>query len=153
ALRTFSVVFGERGYDESEHARLVARRFGTDHAELFLRPAKVLSEFDQAVAAYDQPSIDGLNTYFLSQATRLAGVKVALSGVGGDELFAGYRAFRMTARLERALPRLLARLVHAGTRRIAPDSVRTIKLGAVLAKDASRLARYATFRQVMAPEL
>jgi asparagine synthase (glutamine-hydrolysing) len=153
ALRTFSIVFGERSYDESEHSRLVARRFDTDHAELFLRPAKVVDEFDEAVGAYDQPSVDGLNTYFISQATRHAGVKVALSGLGGDELFAGYRYFRMSAQLERPLPRLLAGMFHRVVRRLASRSIRTIKLGAVLAEGASRLSRYAVYRQVMAPEL
>src|SRR6185312_215142 len=112
ALRTFAVVFGERSYDESAHARRVAERFGTDHTELLLRPSRVLEAFDQAVASYDQPSIDGLNTYFISQATRSAGIKVALSGLGGDELFAGYPYFRLLARLEREVPRLMARLLH-----------------------------------------
>jgi asparagine synthase (glutamine-hydrolysing) len=153
AVRTFSVAFGERRYDESEHARLVARQFGTEHTELLLRPADVIDQFDQAVGAYDQPSIDGLNTYFISQAARLAGVKVALSGIGGDELFAGYRAFRMAAQLERRLPRMFARLIHGVARRIGLDSTRTVKLGAILARDASRLSRYAAYRQVMAPEL
>jgi asparagine synthase (glutamine-hydrolysing) len=152
-LRTFSVVFGERGYDESEHSRLVAQQFQTEHAELFLRPAKVVDEFDQAVGAYDQPSIDGLNTYFISQAARQAGVKVALSGLGGDELFAGYPYFRLSARLERPLPRLLARLVHTMAHHLAPRSVRTRKLEAVLANGRSRLSSYVVYRQVMGPEL
>jgi asparagine synthase (glutamine-hydrolysing) len=149
APRTFSVVFGERFYDESEHARLVAQRFGTDHAELFLRPAKMVDAFDEAVGAYDQPSIDGLNTYFISQAARQAGIKVALSGLGGDELFAGYSYFRLSARLERPLPRLLATLIHRALRLLSPQSIRTTKLGAVLADGASRLARYTVCRQVM----
>jgi asparagine synthase (glutamine-hydrolysing) len=153
ALRTFSVVFGERAYDESEHSRQVARQFGTKHTELFMHPARVVDEFDEAVGAYDQPSIDGLNTYFISQATREAGVKVALSGVGGDELFAGYSYFRLSERLERLWPRLAARLLHRVLHRMAPRSVRTTKLGAILADRGSRLARYAVYRQVMAPEL
>jgi asparagine synthase (glutamine-hydrolysing) len=149
ALRTFAVVFGERDYDESRHSQLVARQFGTDHVELFLRPEHVLEEFDEAVGAYDQPSMDGLNTYFIAQATRQAGVKVALSGIGGDELFAGYSSFRRLARLER-LPRGVAWLLHQAMRRVAPQSIRTTKLGALLRKDGSRLARYAISREVMA---
>jgi asparagine synthase (glutamine-hydrolysing) len=153
ALRTFSVVFAEHAYDESEHSRLVARRFNTDHTELFLRPAKVVDEFDQAVGAYDEPSIDGLNTYFISQAARQAGVKVALSGLGGDELFAGYHYFRLSARLEQPLPRLLARLGQHVLHYVAPRSIRTLKLEALLTRGASRLSRYAICRQVMAREL
>jgi asparagine synthase (glutamine-hydrolysing) len=153
AVRTFSVVFGERAYDESEHSRQVARQFGTDHTELFMQPTRVVDEFDQAVGAYDQPSVDGLNTYFLSQATREAGVKVALSGLGGDELFAGYSYFRLSARLERCLPRLGAKLLYRVLCRTAPRSIRTTKLGAILADPGRRLTRYTICRQVMAPSL
>jgi asparagine synthase (glutamine-hydrolysing) len=153
AVRTFSVVFGERAYDESEHSRLVAWRFGTDHTELFMHPAKAVDEFDQAVGAYDQPSIDGLNTYFISQATRQAGIKVALSGLGGDELFAGYSYFRLSAQLERLLPRLCAKILYRILCRTAPRSIRTTKLGAILADSGYRLTRYSVCRQVMAPSL
>jgi asparagine synthase (glutamine-hydrolysing) len=152
-VRTFSVVFGERAYDESTHSRQVARQFSTEHTELLMHPAKVVDEFDQAVGAYDQPSIDGLNTYFISQGTRQAGVKVALSGLGGDELFAGYSYFRLCARLERLLPRLGARLLHQILRRTAPRSTRTTKLGAILSDSRSRVTRYAVCRKVMDPAL
>jgi asparagine synthase (glutamine-hydrolysing) len=108
-----------------------------------------LAEFDQALAGYDQPSIDGLNTYFISQATRQAGIKVALSGLGGDELFAGYSYFRLLARLARPGPRLLARLMYQVLRRLAPQNSRTTKLGAVLHGGGSRLDNYGICRQVM----
>jgi asparagine synthase (glutamine-hydrolysing) len=151
-LHTFSIVFGEREFDESEHSRLIARHFGTEHAELLLSPNKVLEGFDEALCAYDQPSIDGVNTYFIAQATRQAGVKVALSGLGGDELFAGYSYFRMLARLNRPLPRLLARLAYQFLRRFAPETKRTKKLGAILGGNGSRLGNYTICRQVMSPE-
>ena len=143
--RTFSVVFSERSYDESKHARMVARDFGTLHMELYLRPTRVLDEFDEAVGSYDQPSIDGLNTYFIAQATRQAGVKVALSGLGGDELFAGYPYFRLLSRLEGGWQRRGAWLLHSFLRwlgatehphhqagldssgeRLAPDQLRVL---------------------------
>src|SRR5262249_20615264 len=147
--RTFSVAFGEAGYDESEHARHIARQFGTEHTELFLRPSDVLGEMEQALAGYDQPSIDGLNTYFIAQATRQAGVKVALSGIGGDELFAGYPSFRLLARLEHGLFRRLARGAHRLLRWFAPHGIRTRKLGMLLDERAGRLDRYAACRQVV----
>jgi asparagine synthase (glutamine-hydrolysing) len=150
-LRTFAVTFGERRYDESAHARQVARRFATEHTELLLRPGQVLEEFDRALGAYDQPSIDGFNTYFIAQATRQAGVKVALSGLGGDELFAGYPYFRYLARLEHPARRGLARLLHGLLRRLRPQGMRTQKLGALLAGNGSRLASHAVCRQVMLP--
>jgi asparagine synthase (glutamine-hydrolysing) len=144
---TFSVVFGERDFDESDRSRLVARHFGTKHTELHLRPADVLAEFDTGLAAYDQPSIDGLNTYFISRATRGAGVKVALSGLGGDELFAGYPYFRMLARLHKGAARGAARVLHTCLALISPAGTRTTKLGRLLAA-GSPLARYNACRLV-----
>jgi asparagine synthase (glutamine-hydrolysing) len=149
---TFSIVFADRHYDESAHARCVARAFGTDHAELFLQPARVLEGYAQAVGSYDQPSIDGINTYFIAQATRQAGIKVALSGLGGDELFGGYPYFRLLARLERRGFRFVAGLAQALLRLVAPRAMRTRKLGALLGSCRSRLDCYLICRQVMFPE-
>jgi asparagine synthase (glutamine-hydrolysing) len=150
-LRTFSVTFGEKPFDESEHARQVSRQFGTEHAELLLHPSQVLAEFEHALDAYDQPSIDGFNTYFISQATRHAGVKVALSGLGGDELFAGYPYFRYVSRFNKPAQRGLARVLHGLLRRVNPNGIRTQKLGALLSSGGSRLSGYGVCRQVMLP--
>src|SRR5262245_34671378 len=98
--RTFSVVFAESNYDESVYARQVATRFGCQHTEIRLTEASMLDQLPNALAAMDQPTGDGVNTYVVSQAVREAGVKVALSGLGGDEFFAGYPSF---LRLEKAL--------------------------------------------------
>ncbi len=146
---TFTVAFQEHSHDESAYARLVARRFGTRHAELLLRPEQVVADFEPAVAAYDQPSLDGLNTYFLARAARQAGVKVVLSGLGGDELFAGYPYFRLLARLERGLTRRLAHCVHGAFRVLAPHSRRTAKLGALLRNHRLTVARYAVCREAL----
>ena len=151
SVHTFSVVFGERQFDESEHARRIARRFSTRHEELLLRPNQVLEQFHQAVSAYDQPSIDGVNIYFISQAARHAGLKVALSGVGGDELFAGYPYFRLMNRLERPLMRFSTWFIYQALRHIAPRHIRTQKLGVLLGGNKSVLERYCTCRQVMLP--
>lgn len=150
-LRTFSVVFGEKAYDESRYSRAVAQWFRTNHAELTLQPSKVLDELTEALACYDQPSIDGINTYFLAQLTRQAGVKVALSGLGGDELFAGYPNFRYLDWLDRRWPRALAWLYHQLLQRIAPREMRTQKLAALLANHASKLESHAACRQIMLP--
>jgi asparagine synthase (glutamine-hydrolysing) len=148
-LHTFSVVFGEPDYDESEAARVVARRFQTQHAELFLRPAQLLADYPEALAAFDQPSVDGINTYFISRTVRRADVKVALSGLGGDELFAGYPYFRVLAGLEGPLARPLAWPAYAALRWLAPRSVRTTKLGGLLRAGRSRLSNYLVCRHIM----
>ena len=100
-VQTFTVTFAERAYDEAQFAAAVARRFGCQHRNVELSAERVLAELPAAIRSFDQPSADGLNTYFVSQAARLAGLTVALSGLGGDELFAGYPHFRNFGRLLR----------------------------------------------------
>jgi asparagine synthase (glutamine-hydrolysing) len=92
-LDTFSVVFDEKEFNESPYSELVAKRFGSRHHVIRLSQSQLLQQLPEALASMDQPSIDGLNAYVVSRATRAAGVKVALSGMGGDELFAGYSTF------------------------------------------------------------
>lgn len=102
-LKTFSVGFGAEGQaiDERSAARVLADHYGTDHTEVIVSGRDVRDQLGAIIQAMDQPTGDGLNTYFVSQAT--AGhVKVALSGLGGDELFAGYPQFRMFERADRA---------------------------------------------------
>jgi asparagine synthase (glutamine-hydrolysing) len=100
-LSTFSIVFREEDHSEAEFSRMVARKFGTDHHEILVSQGDALDALPGAAQSMDQPTIDGLNTYLVSRQTRAAGVKVALSGLGGDELFAGYSSFRTVPRMER----------------------------------------------------
>jgi asparagine synthase (glutamine-hydrolysing) len=98
---TFSLVFREAEFDEGEYSRLVARRFGSDHHELMVSQQDALAAVPEALAAMDQPTIDGINTFLVSAKARAVGVKVALTGLGADEMFAGYSNFRHVPRLER----------------------------------------------------
>jgi asparagine synthase (glutamine-hydrolysing) len=102
-LNTFSIVFREADYSEAEYSRLVAKTFHTEHHELLVSQRDALLTIPPALEAMDQPTVDGLNTYFVSRQTRAAGIKVVLSGLGGDELFAGYSTFRTVPRMERFL--------------------------------------------------
>lgn len=99
-VSTFSIIFREADYSEAEYSRLVAKKFGTEHHEILCSQHDALEAWPEAVKAMDQPTIDGLNTYFVSRQTRAAGIKVALSGLGGDEMFAGYSSFRAVPRME-----------------------------------------------------
>jgi asparagine synthase (glutamine-hydrolysing) len=99
-LHTFTVVFPEQRFSEGKIARQTAERFKTRHQEVLLTPDQLVAEVDNAVNALDQPSMDGLNTYFVSWAAHKAGLKVALSGLGGDEIFGGYSTFYSTPRAE-----------------------------------------------------
>ncbi len=115
-LRSFTLAFPGTSYDEAELARAIAGRCGTQHTEIPLRGEAILSRLDEAVAALDQPTMDGVNTYFVCWAAREAGLKVALSGIGGDELFAGYETFSNSRRLSRLIR--TARFVPAPLRRV-----------------------------------
>ena len=81
--------FTKTQFDESQYARHIAQRYHTDHHEIRLSADDFLASVPDALAATDHPSGDGPNTYVVSQATKKAGMTVALSGLGGDELFAG----------------------------------------------------------------
>ena len=108
-LKTFSVGFDVAEFDESAIALEVAQRFGTTHQRLHLADEEGLQSVEEAVARLDLPSVDAINTYIVSRAAAQRGVKVALSGLGGDELFGGYPSFRDVPRLKRLgmLPRAL----------------------------------------------
>jgi asparagine synthase (glutamine-hydrolysing) len=98
---TFSIVFKESDFSEAQHSRAVAAKFRTDHHEIEVSESDVLAAIPDAIRAMDQPTMDGVNTFFVSREARRAGIKVALSGLGGDEVFAGYSSFRTIPRFER----------------------------------------------------
>lgn len=94
APETFNISFDEKEFDESPYAELIAKKYNTNHHKIVLQPTVMLDELSNALNAMDTPSGDGVNTYVVSKAVKQAGITVALSGVGGDELFAGYPFFQ-----------------------------------------------------------
>lgn len=92
-LRTFTVTFDEAAHSEGAFAKQVADRCGTDHTEIHLPPGALLDSLPEALAAADHPGGDGINTFVVSRAAKAAGITMVLSGLGGDELFAGYPVF------------------------------------------------------------
>jgi asparagine synthase (glutamine-hydrolysing) len=96
-LQTMTLRFEEyrgRVNDEAPLAALVARQYGVRHSIQELTLANFRAELPRIFAAMDQPTVDGLNSYFISKAAHDLGLKVAMSGAGGDELFGGYTSFR-----------------------------------------------------------
>lgn len=101
-VRSLCVAFPEAQEDpDPPHAREVARRAGTRHEEVAISGADAKRLVSRAIASMDQPTFDGINTYIVSHAAKEAGLKVALSGLGGDELFGGYPSFGDVPRLLR----------------------------------------------------
>ncbi len=92
--QTFTLAFEEEEYNEAHIARRVAEAIGTQHREVVLSEQQFVSQLDAALDSLDQPTFDGLNSYYMSRAVREAGFTVALVGTGGDELFGGYTSFR-----------------------------------------------------------
>ena len=90
-LTTLTVTFDEEEWSEAAEARAVARRFGTDHREVRVTSDEFRKELPRIIGAMDQPTNDGVNTWFVSKAAREAGLTVMLSGLGGDEVFWGYK--------------------------------------------------------------
>jgi asparagine synthase (glutamine-hydrolysing) len=134
-IHTFTVAFPDTEFSEAEKAGHTAKRLGTDHREFALSDQEMLARLDEAVSSFDQPSMDGINTYFVSWAARQAGLKVALSGLGSDELFGGYASFRDAPRvaslaaMARVLPRpfrqfTAAQIQGSKTLHLSPDASR-----------------------------
>jgi asparagine synthase (glutamine-hydrolysing) len=96
-VRTLTIAFDETEFSEACDARRFAADFGTDHHEIRVTGQDFENEIPRFLASMDQPTADGVNTYFVSRAAREAGLKVVLSGLGGDEVFFGYPHYRPLA--------------------------------------------------------
>ena len=123
-LRTFSVGFPHQEFDETSVAAEVARRYGTEHTRIEVKDEEAIVLVQEAVGKMDAPSVDAINTYIVSKKVAQHGIKVAMSGLGADELFGGYPSFHDAPRL-----RLLAAI---------PKGIR--RLGAPFGKLGARLA-------------
>ena len=99
-LHTFSVGFEDARLDESKYARRIAETYKTDHCEIRLSADEVIETTKEAVLSMDLPSVDAINSYIVAKEVARNGFKVALAGVGGDELFGGYHHFRLVRRLK-----------------------------------------------------
>ena len=152
--RTFSVIFEEQAYNEARYARQVAERFDADHTEVLLKERDALEQLPEALAAMDHPSGDGVNTYVVSQAVHQAGIKVVLSGLGGDELFCGYpsssleRAARWR-RLWGRVPRGLRKVAGSTIRALEGSSVYVGKAAALVESDCTIAAMFPVMREVL----
>ncbi|MFP5470302.1 MAG: asparagine synthase (glutamine-hydrolyzing) [Bacteroidia bacterium] len=93
-VKTFNVSFEEKEFSEAKYANIIADKFSTNHTEIKLTPNDFLQSIPVALQAQDFPSLDGFNSYLVSKVTKQSGVTMALSGLGGDELFAGYDVFK-----------------------------------------------------------
>jgi asparagine synthase (glutamine-hydrolysing) len=155
-IQTFSVNFAESRYDESDFSNVIAKKFKTDHTFVNLTAKDLLEELPNALKATDSPSGDGLNTYIVSKATKKAGITVALSGLGGDEIFAGYPNFlnwlKTQNRVIQTIPTFIKKSL--GNALSISNQSRLQRLGELLANDKINLSQfYALSRQVFSQQL
>ena len=151
-LCTYSIAFEEKQWNEGEIAKQIATVFGTKHTEYKLTASSAKQLLPKFIEAIDQPSIDGFNTFCVSRIAYQNGTKVVLSGIGGDELFGGYKSFQKIPQMValgkklQAIPFLSTGigmgLAHWGT------SPKIKRLGDFLQQIPSSSAAYRSFRGI-----
>lgn len=163
-INSFTLTFEEADRNEAVFAKQVADAIGTRHREILLTQQSFLDHLDTALDSLDQPSFDGLNSYFMSRAVRDAGFKVALVGTGGDELFGGYQSFADLPRLHaglgplRALPGAFTKLAASAAGAFLsrpshgyPPQTRWAKLPSMIEQGGSLLGLYQTAYALFLP--
>ena len=151
-METLSVIFEDRKFDESRYSNMVAQQMVTNHHTLKLGESDLINALSQAIGAMDQPTVDGINTFLISQCARQVGWKVALCGIGGDELFGGYDSFRLIPRLRQldkflnALPSSWPGAIGNFLKRTLPSSDQNTKLGHLVSGQKSGSHIYYLFR-------
>jgi len=156
APNTFTVGFTEKQFDESAYADIIAKKFNTKHTHLLLKPTVFLDEMENALNAMDTPSADGINTYVVSKAIRNAGITVALSGIGGDELFAGYPFFKQYLKLQKRknLYKGTSLLRQIAATLLAGDSNRKKRMQQIIRAPSPVIEyMYPVSRQILSPAL
>ena len=143
-VKTFTIGFHEKSYNEAEHAKAVARHLRTDHTELYVTPEEARAVIPRLPQMYDEPFADSsqIPTHLVSALARRH-VTVALSGDGGDELFGGYTRYLLTAELWgkiSGVPRPL-RVAAARMMKVLPPSAWT-KIGQVAGRMLPRIAQF-----------
>ncbi len=135
-VKTFSVTFDESEFSEAVYAKQIAKKFNTDHHEIKLKVSDFIEQLPNALQAMDHPSGDGPNTYIVSKATKEAGITMALSGLGGDELFAGYDVFKRSLDLKN---KRLLNAMPVFLRKMGGKILTTVKKGIASEKIAALL--------------
>ncbi|MFN8207192.1 MAG: asparagine synthase (glutamine-hydrolyzing) [Bacteroidales bacterium] len=138
-VNTFSLIFEEKEFNEAQFSRVIAKRYNTLHHEIHVSPEQFLHWIPDALAAMDHPSGDGPNSWVVSKKTREEGISMALSGLGGDELFGGYNVFSRMKYLQQMqatglFPQPLRRVLGHSLS-LLPFSVRTRKAREIMSLD------------------
>lgn len=154
-LRTFSISFDDPDFNEGDVAAKTAQHFGTRHTDWRLDSATAKALLGEFLARSDQPSIDGFNTFCVAKLAHDEGLKVVLSGLGGDELFGGYRSFSLVPRMVQGSRSLnLVWGLRSGVGRLMQSALfssRSNRLGCFLGEAPSIAAAYWCMRGIFNP--
>ncbi len=153
-VNTFSVTFDDSEFSESIYANQIAKKFKTIHHEIKLKPEDFLNELPNALDAMDHPSGDGPNTFVVAKATKMAGITMALSGLGGDELFCGYDIFKRSLELQNkkwlnSVPRPIRKVAGNFIRKKSSDVAGEKKAAILELKKINFESFYPISRQVL----
>lgn len=154
-IHTFCISFDESDYNEGDVAARTAAHFGAVHHEWRLKSGEakaLLAEFKDSI---DQPSVDGFNTFCVSRFASRCGLKVVLSGLGGDEVFGSYPSFSLVPRMQswhRRLGMPLVRGLFGSACRFAPAYTSLARFGRFLETDGSGLEAYQAVRSIYSEE-
>lgn len=164
-IHTFTLAFEEQELNEGPIARRIAAAIGTEHHEVVLTERHFVDNLEAALDSLDQPTFDGLNSYYMSQAIRAAGFTVALSGTGGDELFGGYATYRDLPVLQRWSRRtawvpgslnvaaaMVASRLLSGSGKTVPPQTRWAKLPEMVRRGGDLLPLYQLAYALFLPE-
>lgn len=155
-VNTFSINFAEKKFDESKFSNLIAQKYKTNHTSVCLTADNFLHELPNALSAADSPSGDGINSYVVAKETRKTGIKVAVSGLGGDELFAGYPNFLKYYKTQNGI---FSKIPHSFRKSIAKvmtasKNSKTQRLGNFIGAENTDIASIYLFtRQVMSQQM
>ena len=123
-LHTLSIIFDDENYSEKKFQDIIAKKVGSKHQSFLLNKEVFISSLPDILLAMDQPSSDGINSYFISKFAKEAGLKAVLSGLGADELFGGYSSFsrgELISKIKR-----FPSLIHALAAKLPQDKYRKI---------------------------
>lgn len=156
-VKTFTVAFEDHKFQDGHYSKIVADQFKTSHTELKLSFEDVLDQIPEAISAQDHPSGDGINTYLVSKAARKDGLTVALSGLGSDELFAGYAGFQRVYRQQKN--QIFWKLVPPGIRKEfgqlienKASNIKIRKIGQMIQTSGKIAEVYPLTRQFFSPQ-
>ncbi len=150
-LHTLSIIFNEKEFSEDKYQQLIIRKTNAKH-QSFLVTKEIFNEsLSDAIAAMDQPTIDGINTYFISKYAREYGLKAVLSGLGADELFGGYPSFQQQKKLK--LIRQMPQSVLRNFERVPDHRIRKLSYAGISNSAAEYLLYRGIFTTSSAGEL